>query len=331
MSSQTHDQDPGPRYGHTATLIEMHPPKIMIWGGVINAGTFEFDAPDGLDVDVPNGANKSNQLMSWRGKKCNFNEEMDDAVYFLELTGENWKWTKPLVHGNLGTKPAPRIEHSSCKISANEIMIFGGWTTQPVNDVWVFNAVDMQWRQEVTSGIQAKPRYRHTSEVLGSKMYIFGGSDTPDDNAETCGYLSLHELDLETLQWSHPSLVGNNPFPRSGHASAVVGATTVAIFGGKRNSTYYLNDLILIDLSSFVCTTVNCVATHLPTPISNATLSAIGNKLYVFGGTDSQGNCYDGIRELNIGDYLNSNDITVAEGLSSEYSFKILIIGDACK
>lgn len=92
-----------------------------------------------------------------------------------------------------------------------------------------------------------------------------------------------------------------------------------------------MNDIVLIDLSTFICTTVNVITSQLPTPISNATLSAIGNKVYVFGGTDYQGHCYDGIRELNIAEYLDSADITVAQGLSSDYSFKILIIGDACK
>ena len=51
----------------------------------------------------------------------------------------------------------------------------------------------------------------------------------------------------------------------------------------------------------------------------------------MFGGTDQKGACYNDIRTLDVGYYLNENDITVGEGATSDYSFKILIIGDACK
>lgn len=63
--------------------------------------------------------------------------------------------------------------------------------------------------------------------------------------------------------------------------------------------------------------------------MSNSSLNAIGNKCFVFGGTDSKGSCYNDIRSLDVGYYLSSDDITVGEGASSDYSFKILIIGDA--
>eukprot|EP00981_Chlorochromonas_danica_P014657 scaffold8522_cov157-Ochromonas_danica.AAC.1 len=290
------EDHPGGRYGHTATLVEMHPPKVMIYGGMTNSGTFEFDAPDSPEAHGQSGIQRS--FMTWRrkGKKSNLIEETDDAVYFLTLTADQWVWTKPLIHGSKETKPPPRAEHSACKTGTNEVTIFGGWTTQPVNDIWIFNFVDMEWRLAVTSGIQPRARYRHTAEVVGNKMYILGGS---------------------------------NPFPRSGHSSAVIGAYSIAIFGGKRNNMAYLNDLILLDVQSYVGTTVRVVESHLPTAVANATISAVGNKCFVFGGTDVKGNCYTDIRTVDIGGYLSADDITVGAGASSDYAFKILIIGDA--
>lgn len=93
----------------------------------------------------------------------------------------------------------------------------------------------------------------------------------------------------------------------------------------------FLNDLVLIDLETFVATTVNAVESMLPTPVANCSLTAVGNKCFVFGGTDAKGACYNDIRSLDVGYYLSSDDITVGEGASSDYSFKILIIGDACE
>ena len=52
----------------------------------------------------------------------------------------------------------------------NEVTIFGGWANKPLNDMWAFNYVDMEWREVVSSGIMPKPRYRHTCEVIGNKM-----------------------------------------------------------------------------------------------------------------------------------------------------------------
>ena len=90
-----------------------------------------------------------------------------------------------------------------------------------------------------------------------------------------------------------------------------------------------MNDLILIDIRSFTATTVNAVESHLPTPVANASITAIGNKFFVFGGTDVKGACFNDLRILDVGPYLDANDISVGEGAASDYSFKILIIGDS--
>lgn len=197
------------------------------------------------------------------------------------------------------------------------------------NDCWSFNFVDMEWKPLVTSGIQPRARYRHTAEFIGNKMFILGGSENGNDIADGSRHLGVHELNFSTMEWSHPVLRGVNPFPRSGHASAVIGAKSIAIFGGKRTNDLFFNDLILLDVESFNTTLVNAVETHLPTPISNSSLTAIGNKCLVFGGTDSKGACYNDIRLLDAGYYLSASDITVGEGAASDYNFKIIIIGDS--
>ncbi len=89
--------------------------------------------------------------------------------------------------------------------------------------------------------------------------------------------------------------------------------------------------MVLIDIDTFVGVKINAVEAHLPTPVANASLNTVGNKLFVFGGTDVKGNCFNDIRLLEVGYYLSNDDITVNEGASSDYSFKILIIGDAGK
>lgn len=67
----------------------------------------------------------------------------------------------------------------------------------------------------------------------------------------------------------------------------------------------------------------------VPSPITNSSLSTVGNICYVYGGTDMNGACFNDIRFIDVSEYLNANDITVNEGSASDYNFKILIIGDA--
>jgi hypothetical protein len=92
-----------------------------------------------------------------------------------------------------------------------------------------------------------------------------------------------------------------------------------------------MNDLLLVDVQSYVGVTIRAAEAQLPTSVANSSLSTVGNKCFVFGGTDVKGACYTDIRTVDIGSYLSANDITVGAGASSDYCFKILIIGDACK
>ena len=41
---------------------------------------------------------------------------------------------------------------------------------------------------------------------IGYKLFILGGSETMDDVADGSKLLSIHELNLTNLSWSHPAL-----------------------------------------------------------------------------------------------------------------------------
>jgi len=83
-------------------------------------------------------------------------------------------------------------------------------------------------------------------------------------------------------------------------------------------------------MSTFSSTAVRTGASNVPTPIANCSFVTAGNICFVFGGTDSRGSCYNDMRYLDLGPYLDPTDISVSEGSRSDYSFKILVIGDAC-
>ena len=353
------DEDPTLRYGHAAVLVEMHPPKIMIYGGLVYGTSFDFDSEDtmldmNVDKDIisqvasedddaegennkalPVGMKRISMQRRRKGQKSNASEEFDDAIYFLTLKGQTWQWSKPIVRSKVGIlRPMARSEHAITKIDTNVVMIFGGWTQdgRPHNDLWTLDYQSLEWQEAATSGIQPRPRYRHTCEVIGRRFFVLGGSDNGDDDASKTRsknvFSGLSVLNLETMCWSHPSIAGPSPFPRSGHASTVVGTNFIAIFGGKYSEEVFYNDLFLINVDTFVSMVIPVMGTP-PTPISNATLTCVGNRLFCFGGTDKSGGVYNDLRAIDIKEFIPEKDIHVNQDAASDYLFKVLIIGDA--
>jgi hypothetical protein len=74
------EDHPGMRYGHTATVIDMHPPRILVYGGMVAQNTFEFEAPDGIDSVSSSALSRSFMSRRRKGKSKNIIEEVDDAV-----------------------------------------------------------------------------------------------------------------------------------------------------------------------------------------------------------------------------------------------------------
>ena len=350
------NSSPGKRWGHCCILVEMHPPRLALWGGMVKSDSTydesEFDAPDTLGdsfssndgADVMQGLEGvfEHGLMRWRRNKWstrktkNSNsgaEELDGSIYFLTMAQNgSWSWSKPLINSKI--RPPSRTDFSMVKVRTNVCMVFGGYTSdnRVVGDLWSLDYQNLEWKEEAVSGIKPRPRYRHTSEVIGNKMYLLGGVDNGEDDAtqsKGSTFSTINVLNLDTMEWSQPQLTGDNPFPRSGHASCVLGSTHIAIFGGKLRSDCFYNDVHLIDVRTFRSVRVDCVQSMLPSAVDNSSLQAVGKSLYCFAGTDTQGSCYNDIRILDIESYLGNVDINVIEGSASEYSFKVLLIGES--
>ena len=67
---------PGARYGHSANVVEMHPPRILVYGGMIESNTYEFD-----DVSDNNNFRQRTFLSKRKkGKSKAHQEEPDNGV-----------------------------------------------------------------------------------------------------------------------------------------------------------------------------------------------------------------------------------------------------------
>lgn len=92
-------------------------------------------------------------------------------------------------------------------------------------------------------------------------------------------------MNLETKQWSKPTIKGKIPRARAGHSATAfhgMSGTTILIFGGKCD-TQYFNDVFLLDTKrmEWIETTT---AGDIPSPVAFHACAAIGSNLYLFGG-----------------------------------------------
>lgn len=132
---------------------------------------------------------------------------------------------------NAENAPCARMQHTAVVVD-NNMIVFGGRAgpTKPFNDVYTFDLDARVWSRVNTVGQVPSPRYKHSSCVVGSTMFIYGGRDS------TTVFGDLFALDLSQSppQWRQI----DNPFafPRFDHVSAVVEKTKLLFWGGMTSS-----------------------------------------------------------------------------------------------
>ena len=147
-------------------------------------------------------------------------------------------WYPPAVSGDV---PTGRSGHTATLIpSTNELVLFGGVKgSKWLNAVSVLDTVRWIWTTPKIQGSAPKPRSYHTATgVRGQhdghyKIVMFGG------NNKTSCFNNVPVLEMVTTptetvwKWSHPSIMGQPPFPRTGHSATLMDdGKTICIYGG---------------------------------------------------------------------------------------------------
>uniref|UniRef100_A0A096MFP2 Host cell factor C2 n=1 Tax=Poecilia formosa TaxID=48698 RepID=A0A096MFP2_POEFO len=217
---------PCPRIGHSFTLAGG---KCYLFGGLAN------------DSEDPNG---------------NVPRYLGD-FYELELqplTGAKG-WNVPDTKGG---GPSARESHTCVAyagLGSPKLYVFGGMQGCRLNDLWQLDLSSMVWSTPETSGCTPLPRSLHSANVVGNRMFVFGGwtlAPESDKRVTTatewiCSN-SLDSLNLVTAQLQNqnqgpqaddPSVYW--PRARAGHCSAAVGSRLYIWSGrdGYRKSWNY--------------------------------------------------------------------------------------------
>jgi len=149
----------------------------------------------------------------------------------------------------------------------------------------------MRWSQAQPQGRARRPCEGHTVSVVGKCLYILFGKHEDDCANVLCP--PMQKFDTETMTLSHPVIEGGldgraaTPDDREGHTASVIGSK-IYIFGGTwtddEDSTIYMNDLHILDVTSFLWSRPACSGTY-PIEREGHTASVVGKRIFVFAGT----------------------------------------------
>ncbi|KAI2603802.1 galactose oxidase [Hypoxylon fragiforme] len=142
----------------------------------------------------------------------------------------------------------------------------------------------MYWSRAPVSGASHTPLRAHTTTLLGSNVYVFGGCDS-----RAC-FNELYVLDADSFHWSSPHVSGDIPVPLRAMTCTAVGKKLV-VFGGGDGPAYY-NDVYVLDTVNFRWHRPRIVGDRVPSARRAHTACLYKNGIYMFGGGD-------GVRALN--------------------------------
>eukprot|EP00892_Ulva_mutabilis_P002250 jgi/Ulvmu1/12025/UM083_0038.1 len=100
----------------------------------------------------------------------------NDVLKF-DANSANWTTVNPK-----SGKPPPRHAHSSGKLGQHSFLIFGGASQshEVMDDVWVFNAMTLEWKHVVPQGPPAAAREMAAGSALSEHQFVVTGGRGAD-------------------------------------------------------------------------------------------------------------------------------------------------------
>ena len=155
-----------------------------------------------------------------------------DDLHTLDLISLVWT-----AVGAAGAPPTPRKGHTA-SLANDRLYVFGGMGAGGglLGDAYELDTRSLEWRALQTYGDQPPGQYGHSANVVGQKLYVFGGEDAQAKVND------VRVLDLHSLRWSRPLSVGESPAARWGHAATLINQQ-LYVFGGIGASQAALGDM----------------------------------------------------------------------------------------
>ncbi|EDO43458.1 predicted protein, partial [Nematostella vectensis] len=227
----------------------------------------------------------------------NLNKIFDDILEFNISSGQ---WRKIIT-----SDPKPMGRHShTVSLYKDSLLVFGGDTgTGLSNELWQFNLTSRLWAQLAVSDPNTPPPVvDHTANIVGDKLYVYGGrtANTSFSSAMFMYSLSPGGTWSEVVYKSGKLL----SLEVAGHSTVYHSDTnSLIVFGGFMplgvRASERSNKLSMFHLDELVWTELKTDGANLPTKRAFHSAILSGDYLVVFGGNrhthGSDETCYDGL------------------------------------
>jgi host cell factor len=210
------------------------------------------------------------------------------------------------------------------------VIVFGGHYLageglfEYVNETWVFDIDKVCWQLIKCTGELPTPRYGHSTQVVGSRMFIFGGKGKN-------GILrDVMFLDLVEWIWVPVSALQQGPSARMNHASSLVGRKIVIHGGWDGEETF--NDLWIFNTDSFGWMQPRTSGFAPSSRFGHTMNLTEDGRLLCFGGCsiskDSGSPRYnDDLRELDTGSMIWSRPRVHGDAPTGRYGHTAMLMG----
>ncbi|XP_046872099.1 kelch repeat-containing protein [Hypomesus transpacificus] len=239
----------------------------------------------------------SRRIFVFGGSK---NRKWFNDVHILDT--QSWRWSTVEAQGKV-----PPLAYHSCSMFRGELFVLGGVFPRPhpepdgcSDSLYIFDPQLSIWYQPIVMGDKPAPRSGHSACVLGGKIFMFGGWDTP-----VC-YNDMYMLDLGLMEFSAVRTSGRAPSPRCWHGNAPLSGSRFLLHGGY-DGHHALTDTFIFNTETSSWTEVFHPQLSVPRAGHSIITMTTANRLsgegggeeggasktlLVFGGGDNEGNFY---------------------------------------
>eukprot|EP01133_Synstelium_polycarpum_P021128 gene21128-25382_t len=295
LSVRVNGRVPAPRHAHTATEMDgcmwlfggyglMVPPTHL-------GDLFKLDMATSTwykvkSTNAPPAPRHSHTMVAYNGQLYLFGGIGKDSAVYNDLHIYNPttnEWTDvPIAPNetNNGVVPSRRWGHTAVVVG-EEMLVFGGMKdTSFYRNVVAYSFSTRKWHQ-VSSPNNAHPHGRqyHGCEVVGRRMYIFGGYD---GNAHL---KDMFAFDLDTLIWHNLGSTCTNFIIRRGFVTASFNGC-IYVFGGRSKNLY--NSIQQFNTDTM--TWKEMMLSDAPSKRQFAAGILYQDSMWVFGGQQADGN-----------------------------------------